>query len=738
MGLYPVILCGGGGMRLWPLSRPSRPKQFMSLGGAFSLFQEAVLRALPLASDAGRLIVVGGIEHKAWILDQLADIDVQAQVLLEPEARDSAAAMAAAAIWTCDRDPQGINVFVPSDHHIPDGAAFRAAVWQAVESARRGRVVTLGVRPTEPSSAYGYIAPTRRGLGPVAAFVEKPDQVRARQYIRDGYLWNSGNFIVSSGVLLSELRVFAPDIENVVRTAAATAGRGSVSILGEAFRHAPKVSIDYALMEKTALASVLQVDFQWTDLGTWEAIAASGEGAAGQHIFEDVEGCLARAADGILIAAVGVRNLAIIAEPDAVLVCDLSRSQDVKKVVERIRLSRPQHEDLTRRLQEPLNVGARRLQDWLRRRALPIWTTLGQREDGAFVERLDRNGRPLHEPRRARVQARHIYVFAQAGLMGWQGPWARAVRSGLTSLEADFVREDGLMRALLDQDGRPLDETAMVYDQAFLLLALATARKVGAIDEEAALARGKAVLSALEARAACNGAFREGGAFPYQSNAHMHLLEAALAWEEISDDPVWAALADRLANLARTLFIDPDTGRLGELLDKTWKLEGDEDGGRVEPGHQFEWAWLLARHSRLRGDEGGVEVARRLYASGADGVSLRHDVAVDAMNSDGTVRTNQARLWPQAEWLKAALILARESEGVQRAAYLKDASAALRALWLYLTPDGLWRDKRLHNGSFVDEAAPASSLYHIMSGFTQLVEYSDLHGEGWDLSVSLG
>ncbi|HUH23231.1 MAG TPA: AGE family epimerase/isomerase [Brevundimonas sp.] len=738
MSLYPVIMCGGAGTRLWPVSRPSRPKQFMSLDGNHSLFQEAVLRAAPLAIDGGRVVVVGGVDHKAWILDQLEQINVEAQVLLEPEARDSAAAMAAAAIWTHDCDPAGINAFIASDHHIPDHEGFRAAVLRAVAGARQARIVTLGVTPDEPSSAYGYIAPTGRGLSPIAAFVEKPDQERALQYIDDGYLWNSGNFIVSSAVLLSELNNHAPETEDAVRRAVAALGRGAVGVLGEAFRQAPKVSIDYALMEKTSLASVLEVDFSWSDLGAWDAIAASGQGEAGELILEDVDGCLTRAADGMLIAAVGVRNLAIIAEPDAVLVCDLSRSQDVKKVVERIRVSSPQHVDFARRVDEPLDAGARRLQDWLRRRALPIWATLGQREGGAFAEALALDGRRLSAPRRARVQARQIYVFAQAGLMGWQGAWGSAVRSGVANLEADFLREDGLMRTLLDEHDRPLDEAAMVYDQAFYLLALATAVKAGAIDKGAATARGAAVRDALETRAAQNGAFREAGEFPFQSNAHMHLLEAALAWEEVSDDVAWAALADRLTNLARTVFIDPETGRLGELLDRTWKLEGGESGGRVEPGHQFEWAWLLARHARLRGDADGLEVARRLYASGCDGVSMRHDVAVDALNNDGSVRTNQARLWPQTEWLKAALIMASEAEGASRAVYLNDASVALRALWLYLTPDGLWRDKRLQNGSFVDEAVPASSFYHIVSGFTQLVAYSHLRGVGWDPSSALG
>ncbi|MFK0298128.1 AGE family epimerase/isomerase [Brevundimonas sp. NPDC090276] len=716
-------MCGGAGTRLWPVSRPSRPKQFMSMGGDHSLFQEAVLRAVPLADGGGRVIVVGGVDHKAWILDQLEQIEADAQVLLEPEARESAAAMAAAAIWTHDRDPNGVNVFIASDHHIPDHQGFRAAVLSAVEGARQARIVTLGIKPNEPSSAYGYIAPTGQGLSPIAAFVEKPEQEQALQYIRDGYLWNSGNFIVASNVLLSELRAHAPEIEGAVRHAVETLGRGTVGVLGDAFRQAPKVSIDYALMEKTSLASVLEVNFNWSDLGAWDAIAASGQGEAGELILEDVDGCLTRAADGMLIAAVGVQNLAIIAEPDAVLVCDLSRSQDVKKVVERIRVSSPQHADFARRTEEPLDVGSRRLQNWLRRMALPTWATLGQREDGAFVEALGLNGRRLPAPRRARVQARQIFVFAQAGLMGWQGPWVRAVRSGMASLETDFLREDGLMRTLLDAQDRPLDEAAMVYDQAFYLLALATAAKSGAIDGQMAAARGVAVRDALETRAVQNGAFREAGAFPFQSNAHMHLLEAALAWDEVSDDPAWGALADRLAILARTIFIDPTTGRLGELLDGMWRLESGE---RIEPGHQFEWAWLLARHARLRGEKAGMDVARRLYVSGRDGVSQRYDVAIDALNGDGSVRISQARLWPQTEWLKASLFMAREAGEADRVAYMGDAAAALRALWMYLTPDGLWRDKKLQNGSFVEEEAPASSLYHIVSGFVQLAEFSHL------------
>lgn len=736
MALYPVIMCGGAGTRLWPASRPSRPKQFIALAGNRSLFQEAVLRAAPLQADGGCLIVVGGVDHKAWILEQLEQVGVAAQVLLEPEARDSAAAMAAAAAWTHNRDPKGVNAFLASDHHIPDHEAFRAAVTAAAEGARQARIVTLGVKPTEPSSAYGYIAPTGRGLGPIAAFVEKPDQVMAGRYISDGYLWNSGNFIVSTEVLLAELKVHAPAVEVAARAAVATAGRGSIAVLGDAFRKAPKVSIDYAVMEKTQLASVLEVEFNWSDLGAWDAIAASGEGEIGGHIFEDAEGCLARAADGMLVAAIGVKNLAIIAERDAVLVCDLSRSQDVKKVVERIRLASPQHVDFARRPDEALAAGALRLKEWLRFKALPLWSGLGQGEDGAFAEALAHDGRRVETPRRARVQARQIYVFAQAGLMGWHGAWSRTVRVGLANLDADFLRHDGLMRTLLCAESRPLDETVMVYDQAFLLLALATALKAG-IGGDGVRARGAAVRDALLTRATPSGALREAGEQPFQSNAHMHLFEAALAWEEVSDDPAWRDLADRVAGLACTTFIASASGRLREFFDETWAAAPGDEGRLVEPGHQFEWSWLLARYAKARGDEATMMAARRLYVAGREGVSERHRVTVNALNDDGSVRTARARLWPQTEWLKSALIMADGASGRDRLAYLDDASEALRALWLYLTPDGLWRDTRLQDGDFIEEAAPASSLYHIVSAFTQLAESVPVSSEDWGVTTLL-
>lgn len=717
MGIYPVIMCGGAGTRLWPASRPSRPKQFIPLSGNRSLFQETALRVAPLARHGARLVVVGGVAHREAILGQLAELGLEAQVLLEPEARDSAAAMAAAAAWTARIDPDGVNIFVASDHHIPDHEAFRTAARDAAEAARAGRIVTLGVRPDAASSAYGYIAPEGEGLSAVRAFVEKPDTATAQRYIADGYLWNSGNFIVAAATLLEEMAHAAPAVAAAAAASLPPAAE-PVQTLSAAFLAAPKISIDYAVMEKTRRASVLAVDFEWSDLGAWDAVAATGEGDLGAFIFEDAEGCMARASEGVVVAAIGVRNLAIIAERDAVLVCDMSRSQDVKRVVERLRTASPQHLDFPRTPVEDLTQGASRFSDWLRMRALPLWSAAGQAEDGAFAELLALDGRVVPAHRRARVQARQIFVFAEAGRAGWTGPWRRIAGDGVARLEADYLRSDGLMRALLDERGRPLDETAMLYDQAFHMLARAAAARAGIDGDHRATAA--TVRDTLLSQAPDRGGLVEQGEHPHQSNAHMHLLEACLAWEAAGGDAGWARLADRIVALAMTAFIDAAGGFLREIFAADWSPAPGEDGRLVEPGHQFEWAWLLARYGRARGDADAILAARRLHAFGRRGIDARRQVALDALNDDGAPRTRRARLWPQTEWLKSALILAELSDDGERALLLEDAAAAQRALWRYLTPDGLWRDKLLDDGRFIDEPAPASSLYHILGAHLQL------------------
>lgn len=718
MAIFPVILCGGAGTRLWPASRPARPKQFIDLASDLSLFQETALRAASLTDGGGRLLVVSGQGHRGFVDDQLSALGLEATILLEPEGRESAPAMAAAAVWITREAPGGVALFVASDHHIPDAEAFRSAVLEALPTAEAGRIVTFGVRPTGPSSSYGYIRPEGPGLSPVAAFVEKPDRALAESHVRDGYLWNSGNFMVRASVLLDELEAFAPEIARVAHVSVPQ-DAGRVVLLSDVFKSAPRTSIDYAVMEHSRRISVLPVDYRWSDLGAWDSVAAEGSGDRGVWIAAEGDSGLVRAAEGMVVATVGVNNLAIIAERDAVLVCSLDRAQEVKELVERLREVSPAHAHGRWEAGGTLAERARYFDSWIRLNALPVWAALGVDEDGGFREAIDLSGRPVGDFRRARVQARQAYVYAVAGATGWAGPWRSLVSRGLERFEATNRRADDLYRTRVSAHGAVLDDSASLYDQAFALFAFAAAARAGLAPEMMA-ERAHALRDALSALRVPAGGWRETGDHPYQANAHMHLLEACLAWEAVEPEGGWRQMADEIVALARRAFIDAKGGFLREFFDESWTPAAGADGRLVEPGHQFEWAWLLTRWGRLRGEAWALEAAVRLYDIGARGVDQARGVAMDALNDDLSVRSDQARLWPQTERLKAALILAESADGGRRILLLDDARKAVAGLQRYLEPSGLWRDKMRADGRFVDEPAPASSLYHIVVAWEQL------------------
>ncbi len=368
-------------------------------------------------------------------------------------------------------------------------------------------------------------------------------------------------------------------------------------------------------------------------------------------------------------------------------------------------------------LDDGLVANAAALTAWLRQAALPVWSTRGQNAVGAFEEHLSQDGFPIIEPRRARVQARQLYVFAEAGRCGWSGPWRSAIEAGLTDLRRSFLRPDGQIRSRVSHKGEPLDDTAYLYDQAFYLLALASVSRAfdAALFERDAVALRDRLCTTADGQ----GGMREAGAHPYQANAHMHLLEAALAWEEAGVDPGWKALSDQIVRLAKTRLIDAEGGFIREFFEADWSPADGAGGHLVEPGHQFEWAWLLARYGRARADADAIDDAWRLYAAGLRGVDPQRRVAIDEMNDDGSMRLSRARLWPQTEWLKASLMLASLCDGARRIECLRQGDSALRALLGYLTKSGVWTDKMFAGGLFVDEPAPASSFYHLMAAYLQ-------------------
>lgn len=374
-------------------------------------------------------------------------------------------------------------------------------------------------------------------------------------------------------------------------------------------------------------------------------------------------------------------------------------------------------------------VAARdRLFAWLTNAALPLWSRAGfDPASGRFAEGLVLGtAHPSVSPSRPRVPPRQVYAFVEGARLGWQGDAAGIAMRGLAAFRADFRCEDATLRppaAGGEGGARPFD----LYDQAFALFAYAhAAASVDALRHRLTIEAARLRDGLVSRLARPSGGFEEDAPsrLPLRANPHMHLFEAALAWEDVAGDPRWRTMADGIAELALDRFVDPDTGALREFFDADWRPAAGEEGRIVEPGHQFEWCWLLTCWGRKRGRAEALAAAARLFAIGQEyGVCPRRGVAVMQLRDDFTLLDPVARLWAQTEWLKAALVMMEEaSDAGTRDARAADALRAVAALEAYLAvdPPGLWRDKLDADGGFVEEPAPASSLYHIVCAISEL------------------
>ncbi|MET4017290.1 mannose-1-phosphate guanylyltransferase/mannose-6-phosphate isomerase [Bradyrhizobium sp. S3.2.12] len=348
--IIPLIMCGGAGTRLWPASREVRPKQFLPLFGTRSTFQDTLLR-LSDASLFDRPIVITNASYRFMVLEQLAEIGIEADVILEPMRRDSGPAIAAGAVFAQNRASDAIVLALAADHVVQDNAAFVAACREGLTAASAGRIVTFGVKPERPATEYGYISPGEVISGEVhavARFVEKPDAVKAADYLSSGYLWNSGNFMFPATVLLDEYRrVDAASVE-AISNAVSNAGRdlGFVTLEPEAFGAAKAISIDYAVMEKTSRAAVVPVSCGWSDVGSWHAVwelsekDAQGNASHGSAVFEDSRNCNVTT-DAALVALEGVDDLVVVATADAVLVSRQKDANGLKRLVTKLKAVAP-------------------------------------------------------------------------------------------------------------------------------------------------------------------------------------------------------------------------------------------------------------------------------------------------------------------------------------------------------------------------------------------------------------
>jgi mannose-1-phosphate guanylyltransferase/mannose-6-phosphate isomerase len=347
--IVPVILSGGSGTRLWPVSRESFPKQLWPLVSQRTMMQETAFRAV--APGFASPVVVCNSEHRFLIAEQLRAVGVaQARIVLEPVGRNSAPAIAAAAMLVAEDDPDAVLWIMAADSSIADEGALQLAVQAAAEAARAGYFVTFGMRPTAPETAYGYIEIGAKlsesdGVHAVARFLEKPDPETAARFVADGrHLWNSGMFVFTARTLLEELERHAPDVLPPVRQAVAgrTADLDFIRLGVEAFSACPSISIDYAVAERTSRAAVVPADLGWSDVGSWSALwelgekDAAGNVALGDVVLEAAENCYVRS-DGMLAAVVGLKDAVVVVTEDAVLAMHRGQAQDVKKIVERLK-----------------------------------------------------------------------------------------------------------------------------------------------------------------------------------------------------------------------------------------------------------------------------------------------------------------------------------------------------------------------------------------------------------------
>jgi mannose-1-phosphate guanylyltransferase/mannose-6-phosphate isomerase len=358
--IYPVILSGGSGTRLWPLSRASMPKQLLALHGEHTMIQDAVLRAC--VPSAAAPILLCGEGHRFIVAEQMQAIDVNpAAIVLEPVGRNTAPAAAVAALLTIEKDPAGVILLLPSDHVVADCVAFNAAVEKAACAARAGHIVTFGLKADSPETGFGYIqigAPLNDAAGAhvVKRFAEKPEAIKAAEYIAAGdYAWNSGMFMFRADVMLAELEKHAPGIVEACKAALASGKRDLdfVRLDADAFGTAQNISIDFAVMEKTDKAAVLPCEFGWNDVGAWSSLWSlqkrdeCGNVFQGDVIVHDSHDSFVRNDKG-LTALVGVRDIVVVVTEDAVLVADKHRTQDVKAIVDQLKSSnRSEHSEHT-------------------------------------------------------------------------------------------------------------------------------------------------------------------------------------------------------------------------------------------------------------------------------------------------------------------------------------------------------------------------------------------------------
>jgi len=741
--IVSYVMSGGIGSRLWPLSREDFPKQFHDFSGHGSMLARTVGRLDAAKDIKPPIYLIASEVHANRLHQEINGLPLNGgRPVFEPVGRNTAAAVALASELTLREHGDTLVLVVPSDHEISTEEDFWATIYTGMKAAREGKIVSFGIQPDRPETGYGYIETGKEkdGVFEVLRFVEKPGPEIVEHYIRSScFLWNSGIFLFSAKTMKQAFQNFAPDIWQKTITAL---DKAYTDISGtwlpfDVYKDVPSNSVDYAIMEHACNIALVPARFHWSDLGSWQSLLDTQSGKtshdnAGNIIVGDVVAinceCSYLRSEGGLLSAVGLNNMAVVATADATFVAPVSQSQNVREIVAALESSGRLEAKFTPAPDQVPVAGAyaERVHHWLFDETLPLWSTRGVDERGGFYEALDFNGIPVRSERRMRTMARQIYAFAIAGEMGWNGPFHDLINHGL-----DFITQRGRTLcggwvATFDADGHVKDDTEDLYDQTFVLLALAHAHKAG---HKQALPLAMETFSFLESYLADkNGkGYFETAAnnHPWRrSNPHMHLLETFLTWYDVTGDNGYLQQADRIVDLFCHIFFDSDNWTLGEYFSSDWQPAAGKTGDICEPGHHFEWASLLVSYARHGVKSDIVRMARKLYASAvANGLNRATGLAYNSVSRHGMPIDFDSRSWSQTEIIKAAIAL-DSNEGPDLKPEIEARVGRLFRWHIESAPEGLWVDMIDKNGRCCSKNVPASIFYHLVTALTQYVDFA--------------
>ena len=715
--IKPAILCGGSGTRLWPLSTPKQPKQFQALTSQSSMIE---LTAERLVGDEDLVqfsapLVIGSQRHHELLSRTLP----QADLLLEPMGRNSAPAIAAACLVT---DPDTLMLVLPADHHIADPAAFRAAIAAGSGPAMQGDIVTFGIVPTYPATGYGYIRTddSDGGIYKVSAFVEKPQLDVAQSYLESGgYYWNAGIFLFQVRTMLHAFAEHAPDVIDAVTPCLPSASDPLPVLDAARFAEVPDISIDYAIMEKAERISLVPADMGWSDVGGFSALMELGLDPAqdsvsvGPVVSEKTKGSFIRS-NGPTVAVSGLDNMVVVATPDTVMIAPLSDDSAIKRLG-----AAAQEQPLALSVSESTRQTAKTLlwdtyDHWIDR----AWDS----DRGGFVESLDLSGEAQpHLDRRVRVQARQVFSFAEAIRLGWQKKdrAAELVTNGLDYLNSKCRHPDGGWVHIVNSEGIAINESRGLYDHAFIMMAGAAAWRSTKQPLAKQLAEEAWDFVDRHLSDATLGGFVDGLYMiaARRANPHMHLLEAFLEWHQVTGDKTWLDRATRIVHIfEERLFINRDN-MLREHFTEHWTPEPGERGQVFEPGHQYEWASLLADHQQRSGLDTASWRRRLILKADRDGCDPLSGFAHNEVHRRGQVTNSNRRLWPQLEAFRARL-WHPETAAPGAADVLLS-----RIVETYFDPmpKGTWMDETDGTGTAKAQAVPASMIYHMVTAFRDIL-----------------